>query len=33
MAMLIGARTIQGLGIGGLMSLGQAIIGDIVVAA
>ena len=30
MAMLIGARTIQGLGIGGLMSLGQAIIGDIV---
>ncbi len=30
MAMLIGSRTIQGLGIGGLMSLGQAIIGDIV---
>jgi EmrB/QacA subfamily drug resistance transporter len=30
MSMLIGSRTIQGLGIGGLMSLGQAIIGDIV---
>jgi EmrB/QacA subfamily drug resistance transporter len=30
MAMLIGSRAIQGLGIGGLMALGQAIIGDIV---
>ncbi len=30
MGMLIGSRAIQGLGIGGLMSLGQAIIGDIV---
>jgi EmrB/QacA subfamily drug resistance transporter len=30
MAMLIGSRAFQGLGIGGIMSLGQAIIGDIV---
>ncbi|MBA3311563.1 MAG: MFS transporter [Nocardioidaceae bacterium] len=30
MPMLIGSRLVQGLGIGGLMALGQAIIGDIV---
>ncbi len=30
MWMLIGARAVQGLGVGGIMALGQAIIGDIV---